>query len=99
MSKLALIGNVRIEGEVMKGTPIHCETNNTSNVNKSVSAIVTHRPDQLNSTHYCFDGAHTKKLTSVFVMTGYEGKKINRGRRKFIIRNYLWNLLSNFYSV
>ena len=98
MSKLALIGNVRIEGEVMKGTPIHCETNNTSNVNKSVSAIVTHRPDQLNSTH-CFDGAHTKKFTSVFVMTGYEGKKINRGRRKFIIRNYLWNLLSNFYSV
>ena len=65
MSKLALIGNVRIEGEVMKGTPIHCETNNTSNVNKSVSAIVTHRPDQLNSTH-CFDGAHKKKAYKCF---------------------------------
>ena len=54
--------------------------------------------DRMSSTHW-FDGTQTKKLTCVFVMTGYEWNKINWGRGKFIIRNYLWNLLSSFYSV
>ena len=52
MSKLALIGNVRMrKGSNEKGERRDITPNNTSNVNESVSAIVTHRPDRMNSTH------------------------------------------------